>query len=337
MRAKQSRRDVLTGSMVGERTESLPEDDRRRHRERSGADAAVPGRGPTRVQRGLGRDRVRDPAGDAVFRIAVVGLGVMGGRIAGRLLAGGNDVFGTTRTRSKADGLIQRGLFWSDSPREAAEAADVVFSIVSDSDELQAVTGGPEGILAGLAAGKVYVDMSTVTPQTSRELAERVAARGASMLAAPFTGSVSAAEEGSLAIIVGGEVEAFERVEPILGQLGSTLTFVGDTGQALLLKLATNISLAVQVLAFSEGVRLAEQGGIERELALDVLTRSAIGSPILQTRVPLELPDKAWFDVHELLGAARVLGYEHPDIAVLFQMFSELVAAPDGREPGSGG
>jgi 3-hydroxyisobutyrate dehydrogenase-like beta-hydroxyacid dehydrogenase len=257
----------------------------------------------------------------------VVGLGAMGSRIAARLLSLGWTVHGTNRTRSKADALIEQGLAWRDSPRKVAENADVVFSMVVDSDALEAVTEGPDGILAGLSAGKVYVDMSTVSPQTSRELAERVAARGASMLAAPVFGSLPAAEGGSLAIIVGGDADAFERVEPILRELGSTVTFVGDNSQAQLLKLATNISLAVQVLAFSEGVRLAEQGGIERDLALDVLTRSAIGSPMLETRVPLELPDKAWFDVHELLSAGRVLGYEHRDIAALFQVFSEMVVA----------
>jgi 3-hydroxyisobutyrate dehydrogenase-like beta-hydroxyacid dehydrogenase len=261
--------------------------------------------------------------------IGVVGLEPMGSRIAGRLLSRGNRVYGTDRTRSKADALVAQSLLWCRSPRDVAEAADVVFSMVTDSDALETVTAGPDGILAGLAAGKVYVDMSTVSPQTGREVAVRVAARGASMLAAPVFGSTEAAEEGSLTIIVGGDADAFERVEPILRQLGSTVTFVGDNGQALLLKLATNISLAVQMLAFSEGVRLAEQGGIERALALDVLARSAVNAPLLQTRAPLDLPDKTWFDVHELLSAARVLGYEHRDIAVLFQAFAEMVAAPD--------
>lgn len=266
-------------------------------------------------------------------KIGVVGLGAMGGRIATRLHSRGYDVFGANRTRSRADALIEEGLIWCDSPREAAEAADVVFSLVTDDDALEAVTAGPDGILAGLTADKVYVDMSTVSPQTSLELAERVTARRASMLAAPVSGSLRAAEEGSLSIIVGGDSGVFERVEPILRELGSNVTFVGDNGQALLLKLASNIIFALQVLGFSEGVLLADQGGIEPELALDVLTSSA-SALMLQTREPLELPDKAWFNVHELLSTARVLGYEHRDIAVLFQVFSERVAAPaDGERP----
>jgi 3-hydroxyisobutyrate dehydrogenase-like beta-hydroxyacid dehydrogenase len=296
--------------------------------------------------------------------IAVVGLGAMGGRIAARLLSQGNDVHGTNRTKSKADELIDQGLLWCDSPREAAEAADVVISMVTDSDALEAVTAGQDGILAGLAPGKVYVDMSTVSPQTSRELAERVASRGATMLAAPVSGSVPNVDAGSLAIIVGGDADAFETVEPVLRQLGSTVTFVGDNEHALLLKLAINISLAVQMLAFSEGVLLARQGGVDLDVALKVLTSSAIGSPMLQARAPLlrDLPDTAWFDVALMqkdlrlalesardlevplpstavadgqLSAARALGYGHRDIAVLFRVLSEMLPKPDGLEPGS--
>jgi 3-hydroxyisobutyrate dehydrogenase-like beta-hydroxyacid dehydrogenase len=271
-------------------------------------------------------------------RIGFVGLGTMGGRIAGRLLSLGYEVYGTNRTRSKADPLIERGLRWCDSPREVAEAAEVVFSMVTDDEALEAVTSGPEGILSGLAAGQIYVDMSTVSPQVNRELSERVNALGAYMLAAPASGDGPAAEDGSLSIIVGGDAEAFERIEPILVQLGSTVTFVGDNGHALLLKLAINVSLAVHMFAFSEGVLLAEQGGIKRDLAVDVLMRNATGSPLLQTRAPqlLELPDKAWLDVHDLLGAARLLGYVHRDIASLFQVLSEMVTAPAERGLGFG-
>jgi 3-hydroxyisobutyrate dehydrogenase-like beta-hydroxyacid dehydrogenase len=262
----------------------------------------------------------------------------MGNRIAGRLVSMGNEVYGTNRTRSKADPLIDQGLQWRDSPREVAEAAEVVFSMVTDDDALEAVTAGPDGILAGLAVGEIYVDLSTVSPQVSRELAGRVTARGASMLSAPVSGNGPDAKGGSLSIIVGGDAEAFEDVEPILRQLGSAVTFVGDSGQALLLKLAINVSLAVHMFAFSEGVLLAEQGGIERDLAIDVLMRSATRSPLLQTRAPhlLELPDKAWLDVHDLLSAARLLGYAHRDIAGLFQVLSEMVTAPAERGLGFG-
>jgi 3-hydroxyisobutyrate dehydrogenase-like beta-hydroxyacid dehydrogenase len=307
------------------------------------------------------RDRTGDSAGHGVARtttIGMVGLGAMGGRIAGRFLALGYTVAGTNRTRSKAEALISEGLVWCESPRAVAERAELVISMVTNDAALDAVTKDPDGILAGLAPGSVYLDMSTVSPRTSRTLAVRVASRSADMLAAPVSGSVPAAEAGTLAIMVGGTATAFERVEPILRDLGSTVTFVGGVEQALLLKLGINISLGAQMLAFSEGVLLAERGGVDRSLALDVLTHSAIASPMLQARAPLllELPPEAWFDVtmmqkdlelalesgrdeglvmpattvtDTVLTMARSAGYEHGDIAVLFRVLSDLAASQD--------
>jgi 3-hydroxyisobutyrate dehydrogenase-like beta-hydroxyacid dehydrogenase len=285
--------------------------------------------------------------------VGVIGLGAMGGRIAGRLLAQGYDVAGTNRTRDRATELIEKGLVWSDSPRATAERSDVVISMVTDDAALESITEGADGLLAGLTPGSVYIDMSTVSPRTSRELAARVATGGAVMLSAPVSGSVPAAEAGTLVIMVGGKEGAFEQVEPILRELGSTVTFVGDVGHALLLKLGINISLAVQMLAFSEGVLLAERGGVDRATALDVLSTSAIGSPMLKARVPLlqDLPHEAWFDVammqkdlrlaleasreegllmpsattvDKLLTVARSAGYEHRDIAAIFRLLSDL-------------
>jgi 3-hydroxyisobutyrate dehydrogenase-like beta-hydroxyacid dehydrogenase len=301
---------------------------------------------------------------EARATIGVVGLGAMGGQIAGRLLAQGYVVNGTNRTAGKADALLAQGLVWHDTPRETAQESDIVISMVTDDAALATVTAGPDGILAGLEAGTVYVDMSTVSPRTSHNVAEQVASRGAAMLAAPVSGSVPAVESGSLAIIAGGSVDAFERAEPILRQLGSTVTHVEDARHALLLKLAINVSLAAQMLAFSEGVLLAEQGGVDRSVALDVITHSAVGSPMLQARAELvrELPDEAWFDVgmmqkdlrlaldsgrdegvpmpstrtaDEMLSTARAAGYEHRDIAVLFRTLSELLTVPNPPTSGS--
>jgi 3-hydroxyisobutyrate dehydrogenase-like beta-hydroxyacid dehydrogenase len=251
--------------------------------------------------------------------IGMVGLGAMGGRIAGRLLSQGHDVVGTNRTRAKANALISQGLVWCATPRATAERSDVVISMVTNGSALAAVTEGPDGIRAGLRPGTIYIDMSTVSPRSSRALADRVASLGARMLAAPVSGSVPAAETGTLAIMAGGPADTFTRVEPILRELGSTVTFVGDVGQALLLKLSINISLGAQMLAFSEGVLLAERGGVDRAVALDVMTSSAIGSPMLQTRAALllDLPEEAWFDV-------AMLQNEHRDIAALFSLLSDL-------------
>ena len=298
--------------------------------------------------------------------IGFVGLGAMGGRMAGRLVAAGHEVYGNNRTASKAAGLVERGLRWRDTPREAAEAADVVFSMVADDGALDTITAGPDGILAGLRPGKIYVDMSTVSPKASRELAGRVESLGARMLDAPVSGSVPAAEEGSLAIMVGGPDEAFRAVEPLLRQLGRTITHVGGNGQGLVLKLAVNISLGAQTLAFSEGLLLAERGGIDPKLAAEVMAGSAIGSPAMKVRAPLmlDLPEEAWFDVRlmqkdirlalqagdalgvllpaaattdEILSEARELGYGGRDIAALFQVLARMSGTPDGADISSGG
>jgi 3-hydroxyisobutyrate dehydrogenase len=287
--------------------------------------------------------------------IGFVGLGAMGAPLARRLLTG-NQVYGTNRTPARAAALIDQGLVWRDTPREVAAAAQVVFSMVADDDALAAITSGPDGILAGLRPGTTYVDMSTVSPRASRELAARVRSAGATLIDAPVSGSVPAAENGTLTIMVGGPENAYLTAAPLLCRLGSRITHVGENGQGLLLKLAINISLAAQMLAFSEGLLLAERGGIDPELAARVMTTSAIGSPMLQARAPLALalPEHAWFDVtlmHKDIGlaldaartariplpaasaAAHVLslaeemGYGHRDIAGLFQV---LAAAGGG-------
>jgi 3-hydroxyisobutyrate dehydrogenase-like beta-hydroxyacid dehydrogenase len=289
-------------------------------------------------------------------QIGVVGLGVMGGRIAGRLLNFGYTVFGTNRTRARAAPLVERGLVWCDTPRQVAAAAEVVLSSVVDDAALEAVTTGEDGILAGLRPGTVYADMSTVSPQLSQRLACRARCLRAEMLDAPVSGSVPQAEAGELTIIVGGSQSAYERVGPILRQLGSVVR-VGGNGQGLVLKLAINISLAQQMIAFGEGVLLAERGGIDRKLAVDVMTSSSIGSPLLRGRAHLVIdpPEHAWFDIammqkdlvlaldtarhlgvplpttsaaNDLLTLARTLGYERRDVASTREVLAELA---DGR------
>ncbi|HET8894371.1 MAG TPA: NAD(P)-dependent oxidoreductase [Gaiellaceae bacterium] len=291
--------------------------------------------------------------------LGFVGLGHMGGNMAARFLAAGYTVYGESRDRRHAQDLLHEGLRWEDTPREVAQAADVVFTSLPDDDVLEGIASGPDGLLAGLAAPQIWVDVSTVSPHVSRELAERTRSRGATMLDAPVSGSVPQVQSGTLTIMVGGDRDAFERVEPLLRQLG-TPTHVGENGHGLLLKLAINISLAVQMLAFSEGVLLAERGGVDGELALKVMGSSAIGSPMLKARAPLmhNLPDEAWFDIElmhkdirlalaagrnehvplpsaavadELLTTATRLGNGHRDIAALYDV---LVETATWSEPG---
>jgi len=285
--------------------------------------------------------------------LGFIGLGVMGGRMVKRLLDTGHSVTGHNRTRSKAQWLLDLGMQWGETPAVVAQASDVVLSMVANTAALQAITGGPHGVLTGLRPGSIFVDMSTVSPAASRTLATQVEAMGAYMLDAPVSGSVITLEEGRLSLMVGGERAAYERVLPILQDIGPKVTYVGGNGLAAAMKIATNLSLAVQMLAFSEGVLLAEKSGIARETAVEVLLNSVIASPMVKYRGPFVLgqPEEAWFDVNmmqkdlvlaldmgreldvplpttavtnEMLTAARGMGLADQDFAVVFEVLARL-------------
>jgi 3-hydroxyisobutyrate dehydrogenase-like beta-hydroxyacid dehydrogenase len=283
----------------------------------------------------------------------------MGSRMVKRLLDAGHRVTGYNRTRSKAQALMDQGMTWGESPRAAAESSEITFSMVSDTQALHAVTGGQGGILAGLSSGKIYIDMSTVSPAASRDIAEKVAARGARMLDAPVSGSVITLEEGKLSFMVGGDRAAFEQARSILAAIGPKVTYVGGNGLAVSMKIATNLSLAVQMLAFSEGVLLAEKSGITRETAVEVLLNSVIASPMVKYRGPfvLNMPEEAWFDVkmmqkdlllalemglklavplpttaitNQMLTSARAAGLGEKDFAILFEVLAKMAGVKTG-------
>ncbi|MBM3818963.1 MAG: NAD(P)-dependent oxidoreductase [Acidimicrobiia bacterium] len=285
--------------------------------------------------------------------LGYIGLGVMGGRMAARLLDKGHAVTGYNRTKSKAQWLLDRGMQWADTPRAVAQAADAIFVMVTDSAALAAVADGPDGFLAGLGAGKLLIDMSTLSPALSRAVAERVRERGAEMLDSPVSGSVTTLEQGKLSMMVGGTKAAFDRAKPLLEDVGPTVTYVGENGKAVSMKIACNLSLAVQMLAFSEGVLLAEKSGIDRKTAVEVLTNSVIASPMVQYRGPmvLGLPEEAWFNVtmmqkdmhlalemgrrlevplpttavtNEFLTAARAAGLAEKDFAAIFHLLARM-------------
>jgi 3-hydroxyisobutyrate dehydrogenase-like beta-hydroxyacid dehydrogenase len=285
--------------------------------------------------------------------LGYVGLGNMGGLMAERLISRGHTVTGYNRTKSKAQWLIDKGMTWGESPRAVAASSDATFVMVTNSAALEAVANGPDGLLAGLGAGKLLIDMSTVSPAVSRALAAQVRDKGAAMVDAPVSGSVITLQQGKLSIMVGGEKSAFDRAKPLLDDVGPRVTHVGGNGLALSMKIAINLSLAVQMLAFSEGLLLAEKSGIPRETAVDVMTHSVIGSPMVQYRGPmvLDMPDEAWFDVNmmqkdmllalemgrqldvplpttavtnEMLTAARGMGLAHKDFAILFDVLARM-------------
>lgn len=286
-----------------------------------------------------------------MHELGFVGLGVMGRAIARKLLEAGHELFVWNRTPEKSESLLAAGARWVESPREAAERSEIVFTMVTNTVALEAVTDGPNGILAGLSPGKVYVDMSTASPASVRELAERVAGAGAQMLDSPVSGTSVTVEQGKASLMVGGEGDAFERARPVLEAIGPRVIHVGPSGAAITMKIAVNLSLAVQMLAFSEGVLLAEKSGISREKAVEVMLASVIASPMVAYRGPLVLghPDEVWFDcnmmqkdlnlalelghqlevplpttavTNELLTAARGLGIGERDFAVLFDVLA---------------
>ena len=302
-------------------------------------------------------------------KVGFIGLGVMGGHMVERLLGKGHAVTGYNRTRAKSEWLIKKGMSWAESPRAVALSSDYVFAMVTNSAAIHAVSEGPDGIVAGLSAGKVFIDMSTISPRVSRALAEKVREKGADMVDSPVSGSVITLQEGKLSVMVGGRKETFEKIKPLLLDIGPKVTHVGDNGLALVMKIATNLSLAVQMLAFSEGVLLAEKSGIKREVAVDVLTHSAVASPMVQYRGPfvLQQPPEAWFDVNmmqkdmllamelgrqldvplpstavsnEFLTAARGMGWEKYDFACVFDVLAAMAGVKtsvnsDAKESGA--
>ncbi len=297
--------------------------------------------------------------------LGFIGLGAMGGRMAKRLLDAGHAVVGYNRTAAKAQPLVAAGMKLAASPRQVAEAAEVVFSMVTNTEALDAIAHGPDGVLAGLRRGGVWAEMSTVSPAATRRLAEEVKARGAALLDAPVSGSVATLEQGQLSFMVGGDPAALERVRPYLLAIGPTITHLGDNGLAVSMKIATNLGLAVQMLAFSEAVLLAEKSGIARERAVETLLKSVIASPMVKYRGPfvLGMPAEAWFDVgmmqkdlglalelarergmplpmtaltQEFLTAARALGLGAYDFAVVFDVLARLAGLRDSLKQREG-
>ena len=294
-------------------------------------------------------------------KLGFIGLGVMGGNLVARLLEKGHTVTGYNRTKSKARWLIDKGMEFAESPKGVALGSDVTFTMVTNAAALAAVTEGSEGLLAGLGPGGFYVDMSTVSPEASRALAAKVRERGADMIDAPVSGSVITLQQGKLSVMVGGRKETFEHLKPLLLDIGPKVTRVGDNGVALSMKIALNLQLAVQMLAFSEGVLLAEKSGIAREVAVEVMLHSAIASPMIQYRGPFVLrqPEEAWFDVNmmqkdmllamemgrklnvplpttaisnEFLTAARAMGWEKLDFAVVFDVLASMSGITSGAK-----
>ena len=286
-------------------------------------------------------------------QLGFVGLGLMGGGVVKRLLDTGHSVTGWNRTKSRGQWLVDLGMHWGETPRLVAQTVDVTFSMVANTEALRAVTSGPDGIIAGLGPGKVYVDMSTVSPASIRELASQVEATGAHLLDAPVSGSSTTLEEGQLSFMVGGDPTVLDQVHPVLRDIGSKVTHVGQNGMAAAMKVATNLSLPVQMLAFSEGLLLAEKSGIPRQAAIEVLLNSVIASPMIRYRAPLVMDRsyEGFFDVtmiqkdlelalemgrelnvplqtaavtNQMLNSTRAMGFADKDFAIIYEALGRM-------------
>jgi 3-hydroxyisobutyrate dehydrogenase-like beta-hydroxyacid dehydrogenase len=289
------------------------------------------------------------------MRLGFVGLGAMGQLIVPRLLAAGHEVTGFNRSREKAEALIAQGMRWADTPRAAAEQSNIVFSIVTDAKAVRAVALGENGIIAGLKRGGTYIDMSTIDPDESRGVAAEFARAGAVMLDGPLSGSPVTVKAGQASIMVGGDEEAFKRAKPVLLAIGPKVTRIGGNGLACQMKIAVNLLLMVEVIAFGEAVALAEQGGVARDAAVDAILKSVAASPVLGYRGPFildrKMPEVALADVtlqqkdmllaldlgrrlgspvplaaaaNEMMNACRGLGIDGNDFVVAHRVYRRL-------------
>ena len=289
------------------------------------------------------------------MKIGFIGLGAMGAGIVTRLLSAGHSITGWNRTKDKANPLLDQGMDWSGTPREVAQCSEVVFSIVSDSSAVRDVALGPDGIISGLAPDSMYLDMSTIAPDASRTIAQEFSSAGLTMMDAPISGSVITLSSGKASIMVGGNREAFERVKPVLLDIGPKVTYIGSQGMAVQMKLAINLVLMVEVIAFGEGIALAEKGGVSREVAVEAMLNSVAASPVLGYRGPFilegNMPEVPLADVNlqqkdmllvleqgrklgspvplaaaanEMMNACRGLGIDHRDFVTAHQVYRML-------------
>ena len=289
------------------------------------------------------------------MNIGFVGLGAMGQLIVPRLMAAGHKVTGWNRSRDKATMLVEAGMLWAEDPKALAAHSDIVFSIVTDTKAVREVALGPNGIIAGLKKGGIYIDMSTIEPEESRAIAAEFAKAGSIMLDGPLSGSPVTVVAGNASIMIGGDEAAFERVKPVLLAIGPKVTRIGGNGLACQMKIAVNLLLMVEIIAFGEAVALAEKGGVSREAAVDAILKSVAASPVIGYRGPFildgKMPEVPLADVtlqqkdmmlalnlgrrlgspvplaaaaNEMMNACRGLGIDGNDFVVAHQVYRRL-------------
>jgi 3-hydroxyisobutyrate dehydrogenase len=218
--------------------------------------------------------------------LAFIGLGIMGLPMAGHLLAGGHRLSVFTRTNAKAQPLLDRGATWADSPAAAAKDADVVFTCVSDTPDVEQVLLGERGVIEVARPGMVVIDHSTISPAATRDMAAKLAERGTTLLDAPVSGGDVGARNATLAIMVGGDPAAFEQVRPLLALMGKTITHCGAVGNGQLTKLVNQILVAGANLATCEALTFAQKAGLDLKTTIQAVAGGAAGSWQLQNLGP---------------------------------------------------
>lgn len=221
--------------------------------------------------------------------VALLGLGLMGRPMAQNLLKKNFPLTVWNRTAARGDQLVQAGARRAATPREAAAQADVVITIVSDPPALESVLWGSDGALAGLKPGSVLIDSSTVSPELARRAAAACAERACEFLDAPVTGGTWGAEKGELVFMVGGKPEVLERVAPVLGAMGKQWFHLGPHGSGQVIKLATNLILALQVTAVAEALALVRAAGVPGEKLAEVMQASMGRSKLIDVKLPMML------------------------------------------------
>ncbi len=274
-------------------------------------------------------------------RIGFVGLGIMGQPMAGHLLAAGHRLTVYNRTRSKTQDLERRGAAVADSPAQAAQGADAVIVIVSDSPDVAAVIEGPQGILEGVGRGAVVIDMSTVSPDLERRLDQALRRKGSTLIDAPVSGGDVGARNATLSIMAGGDRKAFDEVRPILAAMGKSITYCGPSGSGQVAKLCNQILVSVNLQAVCEALTLAQRNGLEPLTMIEAVRGGAAGSWQLEnlgSRIveddfaPGFMIDLMQKDLRLVLEAASRSSSTLPAASLVHQMFNSCQAAGEGRE-----
>jgi 3-hydroxyisobutyrate dehydrogenase len=253
-------------------------------------------------------------------KVAFLGLGIMGSRMAANLCRAGFEVHAWNRTRARAEELAaEHGAVVADTPAEAAAAAGIAITMVVDSPEVEAVVFGPDGAAEGLSEGGLAIDMSTIAPSASRAIAGRLAERSVAFLDAPVTGSKPKAADGTLTIMVGGDAAEYERVKPLFDAMGKLVLHVGPQGHGSMVKLINNTVAAVNTAAIAEGIAVGRRAGLDLDKLIEVIAAGSGASAMLDLKAApiIERDYEALFklghmlkDVRHCLAEAEALGVD---------------------------